>query len=166
MENAAPEVLAQARAQAVPQLPLTWLHTLEVGNALRVLTGRKLLTAEEARGLLEQFEDDRQAQRLADAALDWPKIFHESVQLSRHHAARLLCCSLDILHVAAAVELGCKRFVSADERQLALAEAIDAWKSPDRAAAAREACRQRASEFSMERNARETLRILKSTARP
>lgn len=115
---------ARREAQAVPQLPLTWLHTLEVGNALRVLTGRKLLTAEEARGLLEQFEDDRQAQRLADAALDWPKVFHESVQLSRRHAARLLCRSLDILHVAAAVELGCKRFVSADERQLALAEAI------------------------------------------
>jgi len=115
---------ARREAQAVPQLPLTWLHTLEVGNALRVLTGRKLLTAEEARGLLDQFEDDRQAQRLADAALDWPKVFHESVQLSRRHAARLLCRSLDILHVAAAVELGCKRFVSADERQLALAEAI------------------------------------------
>jgi predicted nucleic acid-binding protein len=115
---------ARREARAVPQLPLTWLHTLEVSNALRVLTGRKLLTAEEARGLLEQFEDDRQAQRLADAALDWPKVFHESVQLSRRHAARLLCRSLDILHVAAAVELGCKRFVSADERQLALAEAI------------------------------------------
>jgi predicted nucleic acid-binding protein len=115
---------ARREAQAVPQLPLTWLHTLEVGNALRVLTGRKLLTAEEARGLLEQFEDDRQAQRLADAALDWPKVFHESVQLSRRHAARLLCRSLDVLHVAAAVELGCKRFVSADERQLALSEAI------------------------------------------
>ena len=115
---------ARREAQAVPQLPLTWLHTLEVGNALRVLTGRKLLTADEARGLLEQFEDDRQAQRLADAALDWPKVFHESVQLSRRHAARLLSRSLDILHVAAAVELGCKRFVSADERQLALAEAI------------------------------------------
>ncbi|MCW5550177.1 MAG: type II toxin-antitoxin system VapC family toxin [Opitutaceae bacterium] len=115
---------ARAEARAVPQLPLTWLHTLETGNALRVLVGRKLLTAEEARALLDDFEDDRQAQRLAEVTPDWPKVFHESVQLSRRHAAKLLCRSLDIMHVALAVELGCNRFVSADERQLALAQAV------------------------------------------
>ena len=114
---------ARSEAQAVPQLPLTWLHTLEVGNALRVLTGRKLLTAAEARALLDQFEDDRQTQRLADVALEWPKVFHEAEQLSRRHSAQLLCRSLDILHVAVAAELGCTRFVSADGRQLALAKA-------------------------------------------
>lgn len=114
---------ARREAQVVPQLPLTWLHLLEVGNALRILNGRKLLTTDEARALLEQFEDDRQAGRLADATPDWPKVFHESVQLSRRHAEKLLCRSLDILHVALAVELGCTRFVSADARQLALAQA-------------------------------------------
>ncbi len=89
-----------------------------------MLAGRKLLTATESRSLLDQFEDDRQARRLADVAPDWPKVFHESVQLSRRHAEKLLCHSLDILHVAAAVELGCMRFVSADERQLTLAQAV------------------------------------------
>lgn len=114
---------ARREAQAVPQLPLTWLHTLEVGNAFRVLNGRKLLTAAEARALMDQFEDDRQAGRLAEVAPDWPKVFHESAQHSRRHAEKLLCRSLDILHVAIAVELGCARFVSADARQLALAQA-------------------------------------------
>jgi len=112
---------ARKEAQAVPQLPFTWLHTLEVGNAFQVLAGRKLLTAAESRELHEQMEDDRQALRLAEVAVDWPKVFHEAVQLSRRHAARLLCRSLDILHVAVAVELGCQRFVTSDERQLALA---------------------------------------------
>jgi len=114
---------ARKEAQAVPQLPFTWLHALEAGNALRVLAGRKLLTPAQARELEEQLEDDRQAQRLADVLADWPKVFHEAVQMSRRHAERLLCRSLDILHVALAVELGCERFVSADERQLALARA-------------------------------------------
>ena len=114
---------ARREAQAVPQLPLTWLHTLEVGNAFRVLAGRKLLTSDEVRALMEQFEDDRQAGRLADVAPDWLKIFHESAQLSRRHAEKLLCRSLDILHVALAVELGCARFVSSDARQLALVQA-------------------------------------------
>jgi predicted nucleic acid-binding protein len=113
---------ARKEAQAVAQLPFTWLHTLEVGNALQVLRGRRLLTADEAHALLDQLEDDRQAQRLADVAVEWPKVFHEAVQLSRRHSAQLLCRSLDILHVAVAVELGCARFVSADERQLALAK--------------------------------------------
>lgn len=116
---------ARREAQALPQLPFTWLHALELGNALQVLTGRKLLSTKEAELLREQIEDDRQAHRLAETPLDWPKVFHESVQLSRAHAARLLCRSLDILHVAAACELRCERFVSADERQLALATAAE-----------------------------------------
>jgi len=48
---------------------------------------------------------------------------------------------------------------------LALAEAIEKWRDPQKLAAARVACRQLASEFSIERNARETLEILKSVAR-
>jgi UDP-glucose:(heptosyl)LPS alpha-1,3-glucosyltransferase len=49
---------------------------------------------------------------------------------------------------------------------LSLAETIEAWQQPGRAEAAREACRRRASEFSIEKNARATLEILRSTARP
>jgi UDP-glucose:(heptosyl)LPS alpha-1,3-glucosyltransferase len=48
---------------------------------------------------------------------------------------------------------------------LALAEFLETWKLPGRADSARTACRARASEFSIERNARETLEILKSAAR-
>lgn len=114
---------ARREAQMLAQLPCTWLHLLEVGNALRVLAGRKLLTADETRRLLAQMETDRQARRLADVTLDWPKVFQDALQLSQAHASKLLCRSLDILHVATAVELGCARFLSSDERQLALAKA-------------------------------------------
>lgn len=116
---------ARARQEVVAakQVPLTWLHRLEIENSIRVLVGRKMLNSEESAALLEQLEDDRQAQRLADVASDWPKVYHEAVQLSRRHAAKLLCRSLDVLHVAIAVEIGCKRFISADQRQLALAKA-------------------------------------------
>jgi UDP-glucose:(heptosyl)LPS alpha-1,3-glucosyltransferase len=48
---------------------------------------------------------------------------------------------------------------------LALAEALEKWKHPDLADSARAACRLRASEFSIARNARETLEILKAAAR-
>jgi len=48
---------------------------------------------------------------------------------------------------------------------LALAEALEKWKRPGFAESARSSCRERAAEFSIERNARETLKVLKATAR-
>lgn len=115
---------ARQEVVAARQVPVTWLHTLEIGNTLRVLAGRSALTSEEAHAHLGHFDDDRQAQRLADVSPDWPKVFHEAVQLSKRHAEKLLCRSLDVLHVAIAVELGCTRLVSADGRQLALARTV------------------------------------------
>ena len=50
-------------------------------------------------------------------------VFARALELSARHAVTLLCRSLDVLHVAAALELGCSRFVSGDDRQLALAAA-------------------------------------------
>lgn len=47
----------------------------------------------------------------------------------------------------------------------ALAEAVEKWRHPGKLAAAREACRTLASEYSLERNARETLEVLNTTAR-
>lgn len=48
---------------------------------------------------------------------------------------------------------------------LALAEALEKWKRPGFAESARSSCRERAAEFSIERNARETLKVLKAAAR-
>lgn len=44
----------------------------------------------------------------------------------------------------------------------ALADALEAWRKPGRCLESQTACRERAAEFSMERNASETLQILKS----
>ena len=48
---------------------------------------------------------------------------------------------------------------------LALAESLESWRNPARRAEARPACLKLAGEFSMERNARETLGILAETIR-
>jgi UDP-glucose:(heptosyl)LPS alpha-1,3-glucosyltransferase len=48
---------------------------------------------------------------------------------------------------------------------LALSEALDSWRNPARRAEARPACLKLAGEFSMERNALETLEILAETTR-
>ena len=49
------------------------------------------------------------------------EVFGAATRLASTHSARLLCRSLDVLHVAAALQLHCRQVVSADERQLALA---------------------------------------------
>ena len=112
---------ARRAARAVKQVPLTWLHVLEVGNALRVLVGRRVIESADAELVMGDFAEDRRAYRLLDMPVDWPSVFSRAENLSIKHASRTLARSLDILHVAAALELKCTRFVTADERQAALA---------------------------------------------
>lgn len=52
------------------------------------------------------------------AALD------RTAELSRTHTAKLGTRALDVLHVASALELGARTFVSYDTRQAALAKAV------------------------------------------
>lgn len=112
---------ARGEARRAAQLPFTGLHELEVRNTLRVLYGRRLLDAHEARLLAGHMDEDIRAGRLLRLDVDYTRLFSRSCELSERHSARLLCRSLDILHVACALELGCERFVSGDERQLRLA---------------------------------------------
>ena len=108
---------------AVPQLPYTPLHHLEVRNAFRLQVGRKRMTAADSAAVLLQLEDDVAAGRLIRTPLDLYATFERAEALSTRHTKRLLSRSLDILHVAAALELGCTRFVSFDARQIRLAAA-------------------------------------------
>jgi predicted nucleic acid-binding protein len=55
--------------------------------------------------------------------LDWPEVFADANALSVAYSAKLLTRSLDLLHVAAARAIKGRTFVSADDRQLALARA-------------------------------------------
>ena len=113
---------ARQEAQAAGQVPLTPLHDLELGNALRLLRGRQLIDEHQLEQLLQHVADDRHAGRLVETPLDLHRVFERAHELSAACAVRLLCRSLDILHVASALELECRRFISGDERQLALAK--------------------------------------------
>jgi predicted nucleic acid-binding protein len=114
---------ARSVAQSVRQLPFTALHQLEVPNAFELLVGRGLITRDECRAILQQVQDDLESQRLTPVALDLERVFADAAELSRRHTARFLARSLDLLHVAVAHLALCKTFVSADDRQLALAKA-------------------------------------------
>jgi predicted nucleic acid-binding protein len=117
-----PERFSKAARKAVKtagQVPFTQLHQLEVRNAFELIVGRNLITRDECRGILEQLQEDLDAQRLMALSLDLDPVFTRAGELSKLHTAKLL----DLLHVAAAHVASCTKFISADDRQLAVAKA-------------------------------------------
>ena len=115
---------ARRALRAVPQVPYTQLHELEVPNAFELLVGRAVMTREECRTIHAQLHDDIENQRLVRVSLDLDRVFADAYELSRLHASKFLARSLDLLHVAAARVSTCTTFISADDRQLAAAKAM------------------------------------------
>lgn len=114
---------ARRTLRAVPQVPFTQLHELELTNAFELLRGRGLINEEERRAIQAQLQEDIESQRLARVSMDLEHVFRDAGELSRAHSAKFLTRSLDLLHVAAAHVAMCTMFVSADDRQLAVAKA-------------------------------------------
>ena len=108
---------------AIVSAPFTPLLDLEVRTALRRMAGSGRLTSSESASVLSLVDDDVAAGRLWKAPLDLHATVARAESLSARHAQRFLSRSLDMLHVAAALELGCTRFVTLDSRQARLAAA-------------------------------------------
>ncbi len=70
---------------------------------------------------LRDSQTDITAGRLEKPACDVVAVFHKAGELSAKYAASTLARSLEILHVAAALTLGARVFVSFDDRQRKIA---------------------------------------------
>jgi predicted nucleic acid-binding protein len=114
---------ARRSVQAASRVPFTPLHALEVLNAFEQLVGRGVMTRDECRALQDQVQDDLANRRLVRLTLDLDQVFTNASELSRAYTAKTLTRSLDLLHVAASHLAMCTTFVSADDRQLAVAKA-------------------------------------------
>ena len=67
----------------------------------------------------------RRPSRPLSAALLWRATLNRAVDLSRTYSAKLGRRSLDVLHVASALELRMRLFVTYDKRQQDLARAVE-----------------------------------------
>ena len=114
---------AHRALRAVPQVPFTQLHEVEVTNAFELLMGRGMISKEERRAIHAQLQEDIESQRLSRVSIDLELVFANAGELSRAYGAKFLTRTLDLLHVAAAHVAMCTMFVSADDRQLAVAKA-------------------------------------------
>jgi predicted nucleic acid-binding protein len=114
---------AHVAVRTAGQVPFTAIHELEVPNAFELLVGRELIGRQECGSIQQQLRNDLENQRLVPTSLDLDEVFTHASELSRLYTAKHLARSLDLLHVAAAHAAMCKTFVSADDRQLAVAKA-------------------------------------------
>jgi hypothetical protein len=105
-------------------LPFTPWHRLEARNAIRLAVFHKLIDSTQSKTQLKQMDVDLQDESLlVHTPLDWVAMLREAEKLGAAHAENSGCRSGDLVHVAAAVELGFDLFLTFDERQRKMAKA-------------------------------------------
>lgn len=119
LEDGSDEVQATLEAQDDP-LPVWELQEMEFLNALRLKVFWKEITSVQADRQIELFD-----QRKARGHYYFPVIRRAQLQVDFRKLSletdRSGCRTLDILHVACALQLGVARFMSFDARQRKLA---------------------------------------------
>jgi predicted nucleic acid-binding protein len=102
---------------------VTSLGELEVVNALGLRVFRKEVSAVQAQSSLTDFEKDLRDGVFQLRGLPEP-VFERARQLSRQTTAKLGTRTADLLHVAAALELGVDCLYSFDQQQRKLAQTL------------------------------------------
>lgn len=98
------------------------LHEIEIPNAIRLKRFRGEITKAQETVAIRAFLADVDAGRFERIAYDLAAVFMRAERLSAKCSADIGTRSLDLWHVAAALEAGCKIFVSYDTRQRKAAE--------------------------------------------
>ena len=120
-ETTSPDAIRLVGAYVAPYALTQW-QALEVKNAIRLKAFRAEITATEMHRSIAAFEQDIATDRWERPAYSVAAVEQKAEELSNGHSAILGCRTLDIIHVAAALVLGAKEFVTFDARQGALAK--------------------------------------------
>jgi predicted nucleic acid-binding protein len=111
------------RARVKGALAVTHHGRVEIINGICLAAFRRYITPEARADALASFEEDFEEGRYVQADVLWRAALKRAAELSRKHTPVLGCRSLDVLHVACAVELQLKNFLTFDRRQQKLAKA-------------------------------------------
>jgi predicted nucleic acid-binding protein len=111
------------RARHAAPLPVTHHSRVELVNGLALAAHREFIGDPAYVSALAALDEDFETGRLQQTDLLWRSALRRAGELCRHHTRTLGTRSLDVLHVASALELGLQRFVTFDERQQKLAHA-------------------------------------------
>lgn len=121
-----PESRAMALWRAKIGGPVVVTHhgRVELNNGICLAAYRGILAQDQCNAALAALDDDFEQGRYKQADLLWRATLKRAADLSREYTRTLGCRSLDVLHIASAVELGFKHFVTFDSRQQQLARAV------------------------------------------
>jgi len=110
------DAIAILEAAGTPLL-FSHIHELETQNAIRLKRFRGEINKEEEVAAIRDVRADLDTGRLVRPEYDLAKVFNRAERLSARFSGEIGTRSLDLLHVAAALEAGCTVFASFDERQ-------------------------------------------------
>jgi predicted nucleic acid-binding protein len=102
---------------------VTTFGELEVVNAMGLRVFRKEVSVAQAQSSLTDFEKDMRGGVFQLRAIPEP-VFERARQISRQTTAKLGTRTADLLHVAAALELGVDYLYSFDQQQRKLAQTL------------------------------------------
>jgi predicted nucleic acid-binding protein len=112
------------RARSRGALAITHHGRAEIVNGICLAAFRGDIAADAKDDALASFDEDLAEGRYVQADLLWRATLKRAGELSRKHTPVLGCRSLDVLHVASALELGLRYFLTFDLRQRRLARAV------------------------------------------
>ena len=122
-EDANHDAAMRYMAHSLETLAFSPLHRIELFNALRVALARDEMNESERRAAFRKVEEDLRGGLLVHTPVSWTDVFRRADELSEKHAAKEGQRTIDLLHVAIAIECGAKTFLSFDTRQRKLAKA-------------------------------------------
>jgi predicted nucleic acid-binding protein len=111
------------RARTKGALPITLHGRLEIINGICLAAFRRLISTEALADAIASFTEDLAEGRYVESDVLWRATLRRAGDLGRAHTPAIGCRSLDVLHVATALELGRRFFVTFDARQRRLARA-------------------------------------------
>jgi len=102
-------------------IPVSLFHSLEIHNAFALKIFRGEITDQHYEKLRECLAADRISGIIKELSADWTQVFQKAAETARSHTPGLGNRSLDILHIALAMETGYKKIITFDNRQSELA---------------------------------------------
>lgn len=99
------------------------LHELEIRNALRLKRFRNEIDGEQLAASMNMIAGDLAGMRLIRCEFSWQAVCERAERLSAAATTRIGVRTIDLLHVAAALDRSASGLVSLDRRQRAAADA-------------------------------------------
>ena len=118
------ERAAAAFAAMKEPLHVTSLNHFELITAIQLSAFRKIITAKNTQAAIAAVNDDLATRALLLVPCDWAATHGRALQIAMRHTGKEGYRSFDILHVATALELGAKEFLTFDAQQAGLAKTV------------------------------------------